>query len=722
MKLSESSRGGQKLCVYMLLAALLGSTSFAQGVVQCAQVPCDDVRTVAATGTGVPVEHDFVAAAATTYYVTLTDLGTQYQTPRPLATLKLAITANDALVNLTPIAGSTPLGTTTQLVVDGANSVATNGVAVASFTAATAGTYRLHVIGGPGSSNAPGIIGLEVSGTQGGAALQSWSDSIALPGTPPPSAQGVLQQNFSISAAATGTYQISVTDLALPQSLLAPPPVILLSNSTVIAILPDPTNGNALTKTVTLSAGSYQLFATGLAATNASGGLFSVSLTPLSAGAAAAAAAWAVPVGSTVAVGGAVQLTPGSSYSLTLNDLTFPVALTQVEAMAVDIRQGGLAAATLRAPGSQTFVAAGGAAADTYQIYSVGQAATVPGAGSYSVQILGAGTALTGSAQAVTTTGGSLQAFTFTANPSGAGSYTAALTDLQIPAPLGPTDFAVVQGGTLLGTPRTSPGNIALNVGANSGALTLLAFASSSSTAGSLMDVNLSDSTGKLVFDQPQGIGAAFKPTQISITAPGTYQFKLLDLAWPASFSQSGGQLTGVISQGGTVVGEFFGGGTLSSIPVTATGNYYLSIIATPSGTDLAGTYALNVGPAPAAPTVSLSTDAGNVTSGGTVHLIWTATGATSCAGSGGGWSGTFTGAQAASNSVTSPPISADTTFTLTCTGPGGQTAATASVSVGAISASPAKGGGGALGELLLLALGFSVFARSSRSCGVRGS
>jgi hypothetical protein len=159
------------------------------------------------------------------------------------------------------------------------------------------------------------------------------------------------------------------------------------------------------------------------------------------------------------------------------------------------------------------------------------------------------------------------------------------------------------------------------------------------------------------------------------------------------------------------VVGEIFGGGTLTAIPVKTAGNYYLSIIATPTGSDAAGTYALNVSQAPAAPTVSLSADATSVTSGGTVHLIWTTTGATSCIASGGGWSGTFSGAQALGDTATSPAITANTTFTLTCTGAGGQTAGTVMVSLSSGSSS-SKGGGGALGDGLLLVLGFCAALR----------
>ncbi|HEV2700512.1 MAG TPA: hypothetical protein VGV09_02695 [Steroidobacteraceae bacterium] len=701
--------------VIALLALGCGVAVHAQSPAQCAQVPCDDVRTAAAATTGVPVEHDFSATAGTTYYVTLTDLGTQDAVTQPLASLKMAITANDTLVNITPISGSNTLATTTQLVVDGANAVSTNGVAMGSFTATTTGSYRFHIVGAPVTGKPPGPIGLAVSATQGGAALQSWSDSMGLPGAPPPTSEGILQQTFTVTTA--GSYQISETDQTLPSALQAPPRLIALLNGspTPIALLPDP-NTSALTTTVTLQTGTYQIFAVALAATQASGGLFSVSVLPTSSGGGSPGFSWTIPVGSTTAVGGSVQLTTGAQYQLSLNDLAFPVALSQVAAIGVDISQG-TAAATLTHSGTQTFTGAGAGSGDTYQIYAAAQAAATPGAGSYSAQILNqGGTAVSGSAEAATTSSSPLKPFSFTTSASAAGTYTATLTDLQIPAPLATADLALVQAGALVGTPRTTPGSITATLAA--GSVTLLGFAQSSSSAGSLMDVNLANSGSTLVFDQPQGVGAAFEPTQISITTKGTYQFTLADLAWPASFSQSGGQLTGVLTQGGTVVGEVFGGGTLSAISIATAGNYYLSIIATPTGSDAAGTYALDVSQAPAAPTVNLTADATSVESGGTVHLIWTTTGATSCVASGGGWSGSFTGSQATSGSATSPAITANTTFVLTCSGAGGQTAGSVMVnlSAGGGSSSSSKGGGGALGEGCLLVLGACAALRRRRN------
>jgi hypothetical protein len=684
------------------LLSLLATVAHAQGVAQCPQVPCDDVRTVAAASTGVPVEHEFAATAGVTYYVTLSDLGAQYAAPQPLASLKLAITANDTLVSLVPIIGAGMGAATTTLVVDGPNSVATNGVATASFTATNAGSYRFHVIGAPANGNGAGPIGLAVSATQGGLALQSWSDSMGTAAPPQPSAEGIIEQSFAVSAA--GAFRISVTDLDLPQALQGPPQLLLLQAGNVIAILPDP-NTQALTTTMTLQTGTYQLFAVGLTAANASGGLFSASVIPVANGGGAPAVSWTVPVGATVAVGSSVQLNTGSQYSLALNDLAFPAPLSAVAVTAVDLSQG-IAAAAVTGTGSQPFTAMGVTTSDTYQIYSASQAAA-SGAGSYAVQILAGGTTVLGSAQAVVGSTSALQPVSLVANVPAAGTYTATLTDFRIPSALGTADFALVQAGAIVGAARTSAGSITASLAAGSGTLTLLAFAGSSTANGSLIEFSVSDATGNLVFDQPRGVGAAFKPTQISITAKGTYQFTLADLAWPASFSQAGGQLTGILTQGGNVVGQIFGGGSLTSIPVTTTGNYFLSIVATPTGSDSAGTYAVNVSPAPAPPTVNLGADAASVASGGKVHLIWTTTGATSCMASGGGWSGTWTGALASANTVTSPAISVDTTFTLTCQGPGGSMAGSVSVTVTA-----SRGGGGGLGMAVLLALAVALAIR----------
>lgn len=78
-----------------------------------------------------------------------------------------------------------------------------------------------------------------------------------------------------------------------------------------------------------------------------------------------------------------------------------------------------------------------------------------------------------------------------------------------------------------------------------------------------------------------------------------------------------------------------------------------------------------------AAPTVTLSASPATVTSGATTTLSWSSTGATSCTASG-AWSGS----RGTSGSQASAALTASSSFTLACTGAGGTTTRTASVTV----------------------------------------
>lgn len=84
-----------------------------------------------------------------------------------------------------------------------------------------------------------------------------------------------------------------------------------------------------------------------------------------------------------------------------------------------------------------------------------------------------------------------------------------------------------------------------------------------------------------------------------------------------------------------------------------------------------------------AAPTINFSASPNPVTSGNSSTLSWTTSGATSCTGSNGtaGWAG----AKALSGDQSTGAITSNTTFTLTCTGPGGTTSV--DVGVGVVSA-----------------------------------
>ena len=111
--------------------------------------------------------------------------------------------------------------------------------------------------------------------------------------------------------------------------------------------------------------------------------------------------------------------------------------------------------------------------------------------------------------------------------------------------------------------------------------------------------------------------------------------------------------------------------GSASTGALAASAIYHLTCSG-PGGTSPVASATVTVVPPPAAPTVTLTASPVRITSGATSSLIWSSTNATACTASG-GWSG----ALPASGSQVTAALTSTTTFTLTCTGPGGTTPAT---------------------------------------------
>ncbi len=107
---------------------------------------------------------------------------------------------------------------------------------------------------------------------------------------------------------------------------------------------------------------------------------------------------------------------------------------------------------------------------------------------------------------------------------------------------------------------------------------------------------------------------------------------------------------------------------TSAAAPVSQTGSGSGSGSGTGSG---------STSPAAGAPTITLSASDLEIGEGGSVSLTWNSSEADSCTASG-GWSGNL----GASGSQTIGPLTAGTTFSLTCTGPGGSTLQMLSVGV----------------------------------------
>ncbi|HVN44302.1 MAG TPA: hypothetical protein VMT66_03545 [Steroidobacteraceae bacterium] len=642
-----------------------------------AQAPIfSEAHTLAAATTGVPIEHTFSVTSAGNYTITLTDLGASQPPPlppAPLASVKLAVSSDNALVGA-PLIGAGTL----QL-----NSLA-------------AGNYTLHVVGMPGNVPGSGPIGIVINGP-GNTELVSYQDVIALPSNGLPNGEAVLDQSFTVLT--TGSYTVTLADLQLPQAL-APDTLslIVIEQGTRVLELPDATSPTPMQWTGTLNAGTnYQVFAIALAAAPANAGLFSVVIAASGGG---VVKGWTVPVGNTMLVGSPTLKGGPNPESFVLSDLGYPAALQQVQAM---LTLNGTVVASLAAAGSAPFTPA----TATYEAYAAGIAASGgAGAGSYAVQVTQGATVLFGAAEAVSTSGNALTPYSFNTTLQNGGAYTLSLTDFLFPAPFTSVEVAAVQGGTLLGAPLTGPGT--LNIKGVAGPLTLLAFAQPAS-GGGLFGLDIApQGGGAAVFDVTQGAGALFLSRKASVLAAGNYSVTATDLQFPAQFQN----YDTIVTQGSKQLGAIFGGGSFV-FNATAAGNYYLNFLAEPGGTDAAGTYALTLAQAPPSPVVTLSADHSQVSSGSTVDLIWSSQNATSCTASG-GWSGT----QKTSGTYTTPALSANTTFTLTCTGAGGSTMKSVSVSV----TSSSGGGGGAMDPVLLLLTALLAFGRAAHAAHITPS
>lgn len=653
------------------------------------------VHTVTALSQPPAVEQNFTVTSAGSVSVTLTDLGSKLAsplTPAPLASVAMAVTQ-----------GSTVVGTP----------VTAQGTAI-TFTAAANTTYTIHVVGLPGTQAGSGPIEEDVADS-GGNRIFTHIDTLSVP-SQQPSTVGILADNVSVPA--SGPYTVAFTDLGFPASLQVSA-LLLIDNTTSTSVVLDNPPSTSFTSTVTLTAGdAYQIIAYGVEAAGQSGGLFGVSFTPASG---PAIYSKLLPVGSVTLLQTSVSGTARSSFALgasqatlSLTNLTFPtVPLTSVGAVVVDATTQTLAAAAVSGTGAQNITAPN--ASDTYEVYAYAVPDATANDGSYSV-VVQQGTSFPFiDAQAVSGSS-TIQAFSFETGIASAGSYTLTLTDFKFPVGLTADAVAAVQNGQLVKS-MNAAGNVSASLA--QGPVILLAFGAEGGQPASpgLMGIDLSPAGGGAsLFDVTEGIGAGFSSTTFTAQSAQSLQANVADLAFPAPLAS----LNLAVTSGTTLVGSIASAGSSGSFPFKSTANtaYTVNVLAAPatptsSQQESAGTYAMSVEPAPV---VTLTPSSMSITSGGTVSLSWTAQNATSCTASASPSNSAWSGSESPTGGpVTTSAISADTTFTLSCTGGGGTASATATVSVKAASSgsSGKSGGGGALDLATLLALAALVALRS---------
>ncbi len=119
--------------------------------------------------------------------------------------------------------------------------------------------------------------------------------------------------------------------------------------------------------------------------------------------------------------------------------------------------------------------------------------------------------------------------------------------------------------------------------------------------------------------------------------------------------------------------------GSQSTGNISSTTNFLITCTGAGGSASASTTVTVNA----AVPTVNLIANPGNVSSGGSSNLSWSSTGATTCTASN-GWSGT----KGTSGSQSTGALSANRTFILTCTGPGGSASDSVTVTVNSLAPS----------------------------------
>jgi hypothetical protein len=596
------------------------------------------------------------------------------------------------------VSNQQPLGTL-------AVSVATSTASVAQFSAAmgvfsgassktvalTAGTsYTVQPLASAASGLQGGSLSVTVTPQAGGTATFSdvggnsdvWAVSAA--SAPANPGESFLSDQFTVSTA--DTYTLTLTDQNFPAGLSTVVLTVLnaADGSTVTSSPPLPIETPApvsFSAQFTLQPGTYDIFAAVLASSPTLAGLYSLQVTGSVAGVvyAKTEAVGALPAATAIA-----KLTAADTISLQLADAAYPAALNGLQGV---VTEGAAVLQTIAAPGSYQIMATAG----TPQLY-VWATVGAGGQGAYAAYASDSTGTLLDTAQPVLDSTHFGYAFTPSSH-IGADSYTLGLNEYaQLPA-FATLSAAVVQHAAKLAELAVQQGLGAVTTfAAQAGTLTIVVFPTLASGANdSLFGVDLaSASTGTVVLNATQGVGALFSSSTFSIASSGNYLLQATDLQFPAALSN----FYVILTSGQSVVAQILLGGQ-TTFTVNAPGSYVLNVLTEPGSGQNYGQYGVNLSQPPA-PTVKLSASPTSVASGATTTLTWSSTNATSCTASG-AWSGSL----GTSGSQQSAALSAASTFDLSCTGAGGTASASAQVSINANN----SGGGGAIDARTLLAL-----------------
>jgi hypothetical protein len=674
----------------MICMSLWTAASYAAALVDQVQLLGD----ASVTAVPIPAARTFTVSKAGSYALTLKDL----DLPATCESLSIALVSSTGSVEQLASAGTS-----------------------SSFQLQAGTTYTVQALASA-SSGSFCTYSAWVAPTSGGANVWQDQQAVAASSPPPPAGQTILSTTFSV--ANPGSYSLTLTDLAFPAALVSGSIDLYVANDADKSTVGTPVAGaNPGTFPLgNLSAGTYDLIVVAQASGSAPDGLYTVSVT----GGSPSATVLAItePVG-TLTAEARMAIPSAQSVALHVTDLAAPSTLGSLGAVVTQgaselmLSGSGGSVSQISAPGTYSFSAAASApmasadplAKGDVQVFVVAQPGS-EGESAYALYALGS-TSGTLADAAVPVVDSDHYGFAFGATLGSGGTYQVSPYDFARPqafASRGGSDTApplsalAVQHGALLADQvgaGSSPGFTAA-----AGPLALVAFATTPAAGDDgLFDLQLStQSSGDIVYDTTQGVGAEFRSTTVNVSSAGPYDAQITDMDFPAGF----GELALIATQGTTEVGEIVGGGKFSF--QATPGTYVMNLLAQPSATAHYGLYGMNVSPPPPVPTVTLSAMPNTVAAGGQATLTWSATNATSCTASGGPSGGSWSGTLPVSGNQSTGALDASTTFSISCTGDGGTKSASVKVSVSA--GGGGGGGGGALSIAALLILAAALLGR----------
>jgi hypothetical protein len=382
--------------------------------------------------------------------------------------------------------------------------------------------------------------------------VQLISDSaVALDPVPP-------AQTFTLTQA--GDYSVTLTDLQLPAALSSLSLALVTPTQNVLSL------AAAGTQSVSLVAGTYTVQVLALAATGAVGGAFGVQVTPAGSSTpvwqysdAVGAAAPPPSTGQSI-LSTKLTVAGAGSYTLTVTDLAFPVALSSLTL--VLLNDCGTTPGCTTAPVSPTPIAGPNIStpltlsAGTYDLFVVANAASPALQGLYGIELVptGGGAAIYTAAVPV----GELPT-PITLNFKSAGAASVQLADLHVPAALSTLSAVITQSGSVLVSTQAS-GTASFIAAA--GAAQLYVIGQPSGMQGALEAVVTAGGATVADVALPELQGGAFGfGFATDLAAAGSYQLSVHDFQLPTAFSS----LAAIAAQGGTVLTDTTGTGSFNA-------------------------------------------------------------------------------------------------------------------------------------------------------------